>query len=75
MVFAIMSGVHLISPSRILPFDLNSVGAPNATPIICPAQPPRILSSSTARLILRGASAAPATAAAEPQERDCRREP
>ena len=54
-----MSGVHFSSPSLILPFDWNSVGAPKATPIICPAQPPRTLSSSTARLIRRaGASAA-----------------
>src|SRR5947209_723284 len=33
----------------ILPFERNSVGAPYETPIICPAQPPRILSSSVAR--------------------------
>ena len=38
----------------ILPLDLNSVGAPYDTPIICPAQPPRILSSSSARVIVRG---------------------
>src|SRR5215470_15911819 len=37
-------GVHFNSPSMILPLDLNSVGAPNETPIICPAQPPLILS-------------------------------
>jgi hypothetical protein len=44
------SGVHAgSSPSMILPFDENSVGAPNETPIICPAQPPRTLSSNALR--------------------------
>src|SRR5437016_5853122 len=36
-------------PSMILPFERNSVGAPYETPIICPAHPPRIFSSSVAR--------------------------
>ncbi len=36
-------------PSTILPLDWNSVGAPYETPIIWPAQPPRILSSRAAR--------------------------
>jgi hypothetical protein len=43
----------------IIPFDLNSVGAPYETPIICPAQPPRILSSSTWREILRSRPRSP----------------
>src|SRR5204862_7671633 len=30
-------------PSTIFPFERNSVGAPYETPIIWPAQPPRIL--------------------------------
>ena len=37
----------------ILPFERNSVGAPNDTPIICPAHPPRILSSNTCRESVR----------------------
>ena len=32
--FETMSGVHEIWPSLIFPLDLNSVGAPNDTPII-----------------------------------------
>ena len=43
-------------PSMILPFEPNSVGAPYETPIICPAQPPRILSSRVARERWRGAA-------------------
>src|SRR6476661_7340127 len=38
-------------------FDRNSVGAPYETPIIWPAQPPRILSSRTARDRWRGPGA------------------
>ncbi len=34
MVSVIISGVHSSSPSMIFPLDLNSVGAPKATPII-----------------------------------------
>src|ERR1043166_9022927 len=49
------SGVHGKSPSMILPFDRNSVGAPKETPIICPAHPPRILSSRFCNEIFRGA--------------------
>ena len=50
MAFSRRSGAHAGSvPSRILPLDWNSVGAPNETPIICPAHPPRTLSSNAAR--------------------------
>src|SRR5262245_33703740 len=48
MALLMRSGVHFNSPSMILPLDLNSVGAPNETPIICPAHPPLTLSFSAA---------------------------
>src|ERR1019366_9924407 len=49
MEFDTRSGDHFNSASLIFPMDLNSVGAPNETPIIWPAQPPWILSRSSSR--------------------------
>ena len=47
MALETWSGAHAgRSPSMILPLEWNSVGAPNDTPIIWPAQPPRTRSSS-----------------------------
>src|SRR6476660_9127936 len=54
MAFDTRSGVHLGSgPSLICCRNRNSVGAPKLTPIIWPAQPPSILSCSTAKEISR----------------------
>src|SRR6478609_3217401 len=50
MAFETWSGAHSgRSPTMIFPFEWNSVGAPNETPTIWPAQPPRTLSSNVAR--------------------------
>ena len=61
----------------ILPLDLNSVGAPNETPIIWPAHPPRTRSSNSAREIVRvplGAADGPtSTSAPAPTRPDATR--
>ncbi len=58
--FETRSGFHAgsFSSGRMAPMDRNSVGAPKLTPIIWPAQPPSILSRSSATAISFCAGAA-----------------